>query len=543
VITLRPYQQDAITSVTDYWSKGGGNPLVEMATGTGKSMVIAELTHKLMEEYPMMRVLMLVHVRELVSQNFAALLKVWPDASAGIYSAGIGKRDAHHRITFASIQSVFRRADQLGQRDLILIDEAHLVPAKGEGMYRQLLDEIHARSPHARVCGFTATPYRMDTGRLDGGTARLFDETVYVYGIAQGIEDGFLSPLVSKAGLTEIDVSDVQRRGGEFVPAQLEQASDRITAQAAAEICELGKARRSWLVFCAGVKHAFNVRDVMRGLGISCETVTGDTPSGERDSIIRRFKAGEIRCLTNAQVLTTGFDAPNVDLVVMLRPTLSTGLYCQIVGRGTRLAPGKENCLVLDYAGNIRRHGPVDAVGAESKKFNPDSDTGKVSVDSVRAKECPGCQELVAINAFTCKTCGHEWPREEKAKHDAEAEKSVGILSSEKVGPQQIPVVDWRLDRYEKFGMPDSIKVTFIAGISEYREWIAFEHGMGRRQHAMQWWSTHGGQAPYPKSTEEALHRMDELTMPVTISVTPNKKYFDIVGRSFPARKELEAAE
>jgi DNA repair protein RadD len=546
MIALRSYQQDAIKAVTDYWAKGGGNPLVEMATGTGKSMVIAELTRSLMEEYPRMRILMLVHVRELVGQNFAALLKVWPDAPAGIYSAGLGKRDAHHRITFASIQSVFRRADLLGDRDLIHIDEAHLVPAKGEGMYRQLLDDIHARSPHARVCGFTATPYRLDTGRLDAGTSRLFDETVYTYGIARGIEDGFLSPLVSKAGLTEIDVSAVQRRGGEFVPAQLEKASDKITAQAVAEICDFGKSRRSWLVFCAGVKHAFNVRDAMRGQGISCETVTGDTPSGERDSILRRFKAGEIKCLTNAQVLTTGFDAPAVDLVVMLRPTLSTSLYVQIVGRGTRLSSGKENCLVLDYAGNIRRHGPVDSVGAESKTFNPDSETGKVPVDSVRAKECPGCQELIAINSITCKICGHEFPREEKPKHEAEAEKSVGILSGEKVAPQQIPVVDWRLDRYQKIGMPDSIKVTFIAGISEYREWIAFEHGMTRCQAAMQWWATHGGSSPYPKSTDEALHRVDELIMPVTISVEPNKKnrkHIDIVGRSFPARKELEAAE
>lgn len=543
MITLRPYQQDAIAAVKAYWDNGGGNPLVEMATGTGKSMVIAELTRSLMAEYPAMRVIMLVHVRELVQQNFMALLKVWPDAPAGIYSAGLGKRDAHHRITFASIQSVFRRADQLGQRDLILIDEAHLVPAKGEGMYRQLLDEIHARSPHARVCGFTATPYRLDTGRLDAGSARLFDETVYRYGIAEGIEDKFLSPLVSKAGLTEIDVSGVQRRGGEFVPAQLESASDKITAQAVSEICEFGKSRRSWLVFCAGVKHAFNVRDAMRAAGVSCETVTGDTPSGERDSILRRFKAGEIKSLTNAQVLTTGFDAPGVDLVVMLRPTLSTGLYVQIVGRGTRLSPGKENCLVLDYAGNIRRHGPVDAVGADTKDFSTDGDTGKVSVDSVRAKECPGCTELIAINSITCKVCGHEFPREEKPKHEAEAEKSVGILSGEKVAPQQIPVVDWRLDRYQKAHMPDSLLVRFIAGISEYREWVAFEHGMTARQHAMQWWSLHGGMSPYPKTTDEALHRMDELVMPSTISVKPNKKYFDIVGRSFPARRELEAAE
>lgn len=548
MITLRPYQSDAIAAVKDYWSKGGGNPLVEMATGTGKSMVIAELTRSLLEEYPAMRVLMLVHVRELVQQNFMALLKVWPDAPAGIYSAGLGRRDAHHRITFASIQSVYRRADLLGERDLIHIDEAHLVPSKGEGMYRQLLDDIAAKSPHARVCGFSATPYRMDTGRLDAGTSRLFDETVYTYGIARGIEDGFLSPLTSplNSSLTEIDVSNVQRRGGEFVPAQLEQASDKITEQSVAELIERGKNRKSWMIYCAGVKHAYRVRDEIRKYGISCETITGDTPVGERDSILRRFKAGELRSLTSMQALTTGLDAPNIDLVGLKRSTLSASLFAQMVGRGTRLFQGKENCLVLDWGGNIRRHGPVDAVGAESKTFNPDADTGKVSVDSVRAKECPGCQELIAINSITCKICGHEFPREEKPKHEAEAEKSVGILSGEKVGPQQVPVVDWRFHRHEKLGMPDSVRVTFIAGISEYREWVAFEHGMTRKQAACQWWSLHGGSAPYPKTTEEALLRTDELIMPTTISIRPNKqnrKHIDIVGRSFPARAELEAAE
>lgn len=542
MITLRPYQQETIDAIMSYWANGGGNPLADLATGTGKSMVIAKLMQDLLALYPDMRVLMLTHVKELVQQNFMALLKVWPDAPAGMNSAGLGRRDFHHRITFASIQSVYNKAKQLGRRDLICIDEAHLVPLKGEGMYRRLLDDLYQIQPNARVAGFTATPYRLDTGRLDEGETRLFDKVVYSYGIAEGIKDSYLSPLISKASAVEIDISKVERRGGEFVPASLENASDAITAEAVNEIANFGADRKSWLIFCAGVKHALHVRDAIRQSGFTCETVSGDTPGPERDSIIRRFRAGEIRALTNANVLTTGFDAPQVDLVAMLRPTLSTSLYVQIVGRGTRLAQGKDNCLILDFAGNVRRHGPVDAVSVLPKSGG--NSTGKVSVDDVRAKECPGCKELVALNTHQCKFCGHEWPIEEKPKHDAQAENQVGILSTEAVPPTMLPVVEWRLERYEKWGSRDSLRVIYLAGLSSYPEWVAFEHGGGATQRACQWWVLHGGNAPFPKTTGEALDRIDELSKPETISIRPRPgtKYFDIINRSF-ARKRIEAAE
>lgn len=536
MIQLRPYQQGAIDAILSYWQAGGGNPLVDLATGTGKSLVIAKLTRDLLDNFPTMRVLMLVHVRELVEQNFQALLKVWPDAPIGLYSAGLGKRDSHHRITFASIQSVFRKASTLGQRDLVLIDEAHLVPIAGNGMYRTLLNGLRNHAPDLRVAGFTATPYRLDSGRLDNGDDRLFDATVYSYGIADGIADGYLSPLISKASATEVDVSNVARRGGEFVAGALEGATERITAKAVEELVRFGENRRSWLVFCSGVKNAQRTRDIVRAAGISCEMVSGETPLGERDRIIRQFKAGQVRCLTNAQVLTTGFDAPQVDLIAMLRPTLSTSLYVQIVGRGTRLANGKENCLVLDFAGNVRRHGPVDAVSVMPKNGSKGDDEGKVGVDSVRAKECPQCMSLAAINASTCAICGHEWPHVEKPKHEAEAESQVGILSTEKVPPQMVPVVDWRFSRHEKFGSPDSVHVTYLAGLNQFHEWLAFEHAGYAQQKAHQWWVRHGGSTPCPKSVAEALERVEagEITMPATISVRPRDKYFDIVGRSFP---------
>jgi len=276
MIVLRYYQEEALKAVFDYWEQGGGNPLVEMATGTGKSVVIAKLVNICLELYPTMRILMLTHVKELVEQNFKALIKLWPQAPVGIYSAGLNKRDLYSAIVSASIQSVIRKLRALGRWDLIIIDEAHLVSSKNDGMYRRLLNWLLQIYPDARVAGFTATPYRLDSGRLDEGEGRLFDKIVYSYDIVRGIEDGWLSPLKSRASMSEIDVAGVEKRGGEFVLSSLEMASDRITAAAVSEMMTLGADRKSWLIFCAGVNHSLHVRDALRAAGVRAETVIGD---------------------------------------------------------------------------------------------------------------------------------------------------------------------------------------------------------------------------------------------------------------------------
>lgn len=526
--TLRPYQRDAIDATMAYWDAGGGHALVSMATGTGKSVVLATLAREMIAQYRDMRVLMLTHVKELLQQNAQALLRTWPQAPIGIYSAGLSRRDAKTQIVFASIQSVYRRAPQLGTRDLIIVDEAHLVPRAGDGMYRTLFDGL-SQAGEFRVLGLTATPYRMDSGRLDQGAARLFDRIVYDYGIGQGIRDGYLSPLVSYAGGTEIDVSNVTRRGGEFVAGALEAASDidEITQSAVSEIIKAGEARKSWLVFAAGVRHAEHIRDAIRAHGVSCETVTGETPTGERDRIIRAFKAGHIRCLTNAQVLTTGFDAPAVDLIAMLRPTLSTGLYVQICGRGTRLAPQKTNCLILDFAGNIRRHGPVDAIDLPQK-----TEETKTTVETIRAKTCPSCEASVAIQARTCPHCGHEWPRSDVAI-DAKPEAAAPVLTTEP--PRWAGVTHVRYFRHEKPGSPPSLRVEYEGDWWQtYREWIFLEHESGARDRARSWWRQAGGTMPAPSTVDEAIKRRNELSAPVKIKIRPDGKYWRVCGYEWP---------
>lgn len=530
---LRPYQREAIDAILAYWGQGGGNPLVDMATGTGKSVVIATLVRELLQSYPDLRVLMLVHQRELVSQNAAALLRSWPQAPIGINSAGLGRRDWNSKILFSSVQSVFRHAAKLGQRDLIIIDECHLVPRDGNGMYRTLFANIIAPDGY-RVAGFSATPFRMDSGRLDKGDDKLFDKIVYSYGIARGIEDGYLTPLVSKATATALDVSGVAKRGGEFVAGALEIAVDKdwITRAAVDEIVRFGEPRKSWLVFCSGVSHAQHVAAEIAGRGISAAAVTGETPGSERDRLIRAFKAGQIRCLTNAQVLTTGFDAPAVDLIAMLRPTLSAGLFVQICGRGTRLADGKTNCLVLDFAGNTKRFGPVDIIeigsgdGRAEEKGEP------------LAKECPNCASLVALAKRQCPDCGYEWPERIVPKHDAVADAESSILS--KGAPSWVAVDTMRCYRHEKPGSPPTMRVEYHCGFVVHREWVCLGHQGFARQKAERWWLRMGG-APIPRDADEALRRATELRTPSAIQVRPSGKYFEIVGRRFEQQEEAAA--
>lgn len=532
MVEPRYYQVEAEDAVFDYWASGGGNPLVDMATGTGKSVVIARLIRRVLEQWPDMRVLKLVHVRELVQQNAMALLRVWPGAPLGINSAGLGRRDLASPILFGNIQSLYRQDGfSLGPRDLILIDEAHLIPRSGEGMYLTLLEKLRERVPDLRVCGFTATPFRLDTGRLDhGAEGRLFDAIAYSYGVAQGVRDGYLSPLVSKGTASEIDVSGVARRGGEFVAGELEHAAGNrsIVESACNEICERGADRRGWLLFCAGVSHAMNVRDAMRARGIHAETVTHETPSGERDRIFARFKTGQIRALTGMNVFTTGFDAPHVDLIGCLRPTLSTGLYVQMLGRGTRVAEGKANCLVLDFAGNVRRHGPIDDIYIEPKEA-PGEREYSVKPDTVRARICPECGSYNGLAARTCGDCGYEWPVQHEAKAD-----DAPVMSH---GQKWIAVRGVAFAKHEKIdgGVP-SLRVEYDCGYKVYREWICFEHKGLAKAKALAWWRMEGVQgAPAPKTIDEFLQRQGEVETPAAITVKRDGRYHVVTGYRFEA--------
>ncbi len=273
----------------------------------------------------------------------------------------------------AGIQSVYKRACELDAFDLIIVDEAHLIAPDGEGMYRQFLSDAKVVNPRVRTIGLTATPFRLKSGMICG-PENILNAICFEVGVRELIRDGYLCPLVTKAGREKADTAQLHVRAGEFVADEVEQMmdQDQLVEAACGEIVEYTRDRHAVLIFAAGVKHARHIQHVLQEqYQIECGFVCGATPAAERDEMLALFRGDEpsglfehepLKYLVNVNVLTTGFDAPRIDCVALLRPTLSPGLFYQQVGRGFRLWPGKENCLVLDYGGNVLRHGPVDQI-------------------------------------------------------------------------------------------------------------------------------------------------------------------------------------
>lgn len=536
----RPYQAEAVDAVFDYWSDEGGNPLVDLATGCGKSLVMVMLIQRLLGGWPDMRILVATHVAELIEQNYRELLGIWPFAPAGIYSAGLGRRDSQAQILFCGIQTAWNKIDAIGHVDVLLIDEAHLVPPDASTMYGRFIGSLRAINPDIRIVGLTATPFRLDSGRLDEGDDRMFDRVVYSYGIGPAVQDGYLAPLSSKPTATGFDLSGVGRLGGDYKQNALQAAVDKeeVTRRAVAEIVAKGEDRRSWLCFCAGVDHALHVRDEIRAHGITCETITGSTPKEERRRILEAYKHFEIRCLTNNSVLTTGFNHKGVDLIAALRPTLSASLYLQMMGRGTRpiYAPGadlstqggrlagiaggpKPNCLVLDFAGLVRRHGPVDMV----EPRRPGKGEGEAPV-----KQCPECEELVHASVRSCTCCGYEFPPNEEARHDATADINPILSNSEPIWHD----VTGRTFREHppKGDKAPTVKVTYMLGMKAQNEWLCPGHSGFAKAKSDRFWRAHRGALPFPRSAGEFLDRAGELAVTAEIQLKPAGKYQDVIG-------------
>jgi hypothetical protein len=248
----------------------------------------------------------------------------------GIYSAGLKTRDTSSPVIVAGIQSVASKPYALGAFDVVLIDEAHLVPLSDDTSYRKVIKALRTQNPHVRFIGLTATPYRLNTGLLHRGKNPLFTEIAYDVPVRDLIEQGYLCPLISKATIRRLDTTGVATRGGEYVAGALERAVDQedVTNAIVDEMCRLFAGRNKWLVFCAGVQHAEHVAVALVLAGIAAAPVHGTLDPETRAARLRDFKEGKLRALTSMDVLTTGYDEPAIDAIALLRPTKSAGLYC-----------------------------------------------------------------------------------------------------------------------------------------------------------------------------------------------------------------------
>jgi DNA repair protein RadD len=539
--TLRPYQRAAIDTTFDWMAANDGNPLIVLPTGAGKSLVLSAIIHDVLTQWPSERILCVTHVKELIEQNHAAALRYWPECPAGIYSAGLRKRDIDARVLFCGIQSVADKAATIGWADIVIVDEAHLIPREGMGRYRKFLDAMKSMNSQLRVIGLTATPYRTDSGLLCEGEDRVFDGVSYDADLVQLIRDGFLSRTVAKQVGHEIDTTGVRVQAGEFKSSDLEAAamSEDAVPDAVAEIVRRGADRKAWLLFCVSVKHAMAVADELGKHGVQCAQVYGGTPSADRAEIVRAFKSRELKCIVNVNVLTTGFDAPHVDLVAILRPTCSPGLFVQMAGRGFRLAEGKTDCLLLDFGQNFRRHGPLDAIEVAGKP-REDREPGEAPV-----KTCPSCESLVAASALECADCGHLFPPREP-KHTAKADEVEAVRGLSVPKFETFRVGFREFARHSKPGKPPSMRVTYHPQTfgPTISEWICVEHDDYARRKAETWWREHGGEMPCPVTVAEALAEQHTLHETLELTVRTDKEFPEIVARKLkvePGASEPDA--
>jgi DNA repair protein RadD len=354
---LRPYQIEAVESTLRHFRQEKSPALIVLPTGAGKSLVIAELARLAKG-----RVLVMAHVRELVEQNHAKYLSF--DLEAGIYSAGLNRKEVGNKVIFGSIQSIARASDEFFENfSLLIIDECHRISMDGDTQYLQVISQLQKNNPGLCVLGLTATPYRLGLGWIyqyhlqkklqRTEEERFFKKCIFELSIRYMIKNQFLTPPIKiDSPVACYDFSSLRLERGKFIHSQIEEVlkdQKRITPLIIKNIVEMAEERSGVMIFTSSVNHAIEIMQQLPPFVSAL--VTGETASQDREEIISAFKDQKLKYLVNVSVLTTGFDAPHVDVIAILRPTESVSLYQQIIGRGLRLSPGKSDCLILDYTG------------------------------------------------------------------------------------------------------------------------------------------------------------------------------------------------
>ncbi len=534
----RDYQIAAHDSLYTYFAERVDpprprNPVIALPTGTGKAMVIAMFLMSVTSRWPGQRILALTHVKELVQQNYDELLGLWPQAPAGIYSAGIGRKELYYPITFAGIASIVKVLHLLGKIDLILVDEAHLVNPNEETMYKSLIEELLRRNPFLKVIGLTATPYRLGHGKIteDGIFTDICFDMTGMRAFNWLLQQGYLAPLVPKPTRALLDTDGVGMVGGEFNLGKLQVAVDKdsITEAALRECLERGHDRQHWLIFASGVEHAHHIADMLTAMGVPTVCVHSNTKAypmseAQRDENIRAFKAGEVRAVVNNNVLTTGFNFPAIDMIVMLRPTLSTVLWVQMLGRGTRPWPGKRDCLVLDFARNSVRLGPINDPKIPRKKGEG---SGEAPI-----KLCPSCETYIHASLKHCDHCGHEFVFSHKLEDSAG---TTELIKQDLPIVEMFPVDHMTYSLHRKLGAPEMLKVAYYSGINKsFYDYVCVEHDGFAKRKALKWWKERAPEdIAMPATAREAIE-LSGMLRPVThLRVWVNKKYPEIMNYCF----------
>lgn len=531
-MNLRWYQAESVKAAWDYLCDKAGNPVIVLPTGAGKSLVIAKLASDAIGFGA--RVLVLAHRQELLQQNADKLRALLPETPIGLFSSGLKRWNTEAPVVCAGIQSCWRKAEAFGSRQLVLIDEVHLVSTSGEGMYRSFLADVQSLNPKARLVGLTATPFRTGEGSLCGPD-KLFQAVCYEAKIPRMIEGGFLSPITSQAAEHSADTSGLHVRSGEFIAGEMEQLFNRdsLVDSAVLEIVAKCSARRSVLVFCAGVDHAEHVaKRLENATRERVGVVTGATPPIERAANLASFRNGSLRWLVNVDVLTTGFDAPNIDAIAVLRATCSPGLFAQICGRGFRLSPGKTDCLVLDFGENVERHGPLD-----SPDYGKPKGDGRGRGGDAPERKCPNCEAMSPLGAQEC-SCGFIFPREEPGpRHGDKAAEAALLEAMQPPKRWLVEAVTLRAWENKRTGSR-TLRVDYecqLAGQAgnltkeTISEWVCLEHDGYAGRRARAWWLRRCRTMTETIEGAVALWERGAVATPTEIATKKEGKFYRVI--------------
>lgn len=435
---------------------------------TGKSIIIKELAEKLKAQNK--RILILAHRKELVEQNAKKFNNFF---DVGIYSASVGVKDTEQPIIVGQMQSVVNALDKLGKFDYLIIDEVHLTPEREDSQYQRIIQ--HYNVP---VIGLTATPYRMKEGDLD-----YIGKVIYTYTVKQGIDEGFLSPITNKI-CADPDLSKARIEQGDYKIKDLVGIMSPLISSSVDKIIAYGSGRKAWIIFCVDVEHVEQITELLKQRGVNAIGITGKSTPQERETAVKAIKEGSIRALVNCEIFTTGFDAPNIDLLACLRPTKSKSLWEQICGRLLRIYEGKKDGLLLDFGGNIAYHGGIGKPLGKIKKQQVREGDEK----DYQSKICPMCEEVIPIGVKECPNCGYEQvilPRE--INHNEEADTHSDLIYTPPE-PRWLDVVDVQYMRHKgKAGKVDTLRVRYFTKELDQSEWLCFNHQGYAYEKAMEW--------------------------------------------------------
>ena len=497
--------------------------------------MIAWAIQRWKKECPWFRVVILAHRKELIDQNMKELQGFCPDLDIGVYSASLKRRDKDCSVLFASIDSVFKRSDEFDPWDVIMVDEAHRIPMSGEGKYRRFINGSLELNKDLRVIGWTATPFRMHGGPICHKD-HILNEVCYEANVSDLIDDGYLTRLRSKVGVVQPKLENVRRNtGGDYIGKALSNAvvTDSLIGRAVKEVVGIIQAedRESVVFFCVDVEHCGLISEELKKHGIDAPAVTADTDPDVRDKIVEDFRSGAIDGVCNVNVYTEGFNARNIDCIVLLRPTMSAGLYAQMVGRGLRTFEGKKDCLVLDFASCIDEHGPIDTLGGEFTAM----------------ATCSVCRESFSRAIRVCPKCGWSIPKREVDRLDkVDADRRMhGEKAAEKAilsGEAVVRLVDdVFVSRHKKPGSPDSLKIQYRCGIDMYPEWICLEHTGSVGARAQAWLNERSRTGGRRVSVNVALC-IPELATVIelytrTITIRRKGKYTSVINYNQPVNR------